>query len=101
MAVPAGSSVVLGGTPEFTGSTATLRNIFSVATAALSLRVGYATTLTTTLTDEKTLASGTARSDILLNRTNSDPRIVNIVATNGTGTTQTIAVTAEISWAKD
>jgi hypothetical protein len=101
MAVPAGSSVVLGGVPEYTRSTATLRNLFSVATAGMSLRVGYATTLSTTLTDEKVIPSGTAVADVLLNRTNSDSRIVNIVASNGTGAAQTIAVTAEVSWAKD
>lgn len=99
--VPAGSSVVVASTPEPTSSTATLRNLISVAGGALTLRIGYATTIDTTLTDQKSFASGTVQADVLLNRTNSDRRIVNVVASNGGGSPLTITVSAEISWAKD
>lgn len=99
--VPAGSSVVVGSTPEPTSSTATLRNLISVSGAAVTLRIGYATTIDTTLTDQKSFASGTVQADVLLNRTNSDRRIVNIVASNGTGSPVAVTVSAEISWAKD
>jgi len=99
--VPAGSSVVVGSTPEPTSSTATLRNLISVSGGALTLRIGYATTIDTTLTDQKSFASGTLQADVLLNRTNSDRRIVNVVASNGGGSPLTITVSAEISWAKD
>ncbi|OAE52888.1 hypothetical protein A7J71_18140 [Achromobacter insolitus] len=101
VSVPAGSSVVIGSTPQLTSSAATLRNMFSIAGAAVTLRVGYATTITTTLTDQQSFAVGSTPADVLLTRTTTDRRIVNIVATNSTGSAVTVTVTAELSWAKD